>query len=362
MTLLCQYRYDALDRLIGQTPANEAQLQRFYCKSRLATEIHGALRHSIVQHGDLLLAQQQNAGGAFDTTLLTTDQQRSVLHMLKRTQQPRSVAYSPYGHRRPENGLLSLMGFNGEQPDPVTGHYPLGNGYRFFNPVLMRFNSPDSWSPFGKGGLNSYTYCGGEPINRVDSNGHSWTLARFFTHLFSKKTDFSETRMWKNLIKTADSNIAAKTPGSRMSPFTMDAIKLAKHRSEEEFGTLSQNASSLNMTPEEYATNKILWHQQYNVYDYYHLDGLDIITHTRNNISRIDRKMAVLTDLRDGFKHPEAQAHLDVYSTERIREVSNLNRLLNAPPAYVALPPYDALVPRVAPPSYENAMKAIRKS
>lgn len=52
---LCHYRYDALDRLIGHAQQDAQQHRRFYCKSRLATEIQGALQHSIVQHGDLLL-------------------------------------------------------------------------------------------------------------------------------------------------------------------------------------------------------------------------------------------------------------------------------------------------------------------
>jgi hypothetical protein len=76
------------------------------------------------------------------TILLATDQQRSVLNALDATQ-PHPLAYTPYGHRPSGNGLLSLLGFNGELPDPVTGHYHLGKGYRQFNPVLMRFNSPD---------------------------------------------------------------------------------------------------------------------------------------------------------------------------------------------------------------------------
>ncbi|WP_371916346.1 RHS repeat-associated core domain-containing protein [Pseudomonas sp. QTF5] len=94
-----------------------------------------------------------------------------MLNLLDATQ-PHALAYTPYGHRPPESGLLSLLGFNGERPDPVTGHYLLGNGYRAFNPVLMRFNSPDSWSPFGVGGLNAYAYCEGDPINRRDPTGH----------------------------------------------------------------------------------------------------------------------------------------------------------------------------------------------
>ncbi|WP_248914203.1 RHS repeat-associated core domain-containing protein [Pseudomonas moorei] len=170
-TLLCHYRYDALDRLTGQGLTNAPPLQHFYCKSRLATEIQGALRQSIFQQGDWLLAQQTQQGIEHDTALLATDQQRSVLNTLKANHQAQPIAYAPYGHRRFISGWLSLMGFNGERPDPLTGHYLLGNGYRAFNPVLMRFNSPDSLSPFGKGGLNSYAFCSGDPVNNIDPSG-----------------------------------------------------------------------------------------------------------------------------------------------------------------------------------------------
>ncbi|WP_256590850.1 MULTISPECIES: hypothetical protein [unclassified Pseudomonas] len=69
-TRLCQYSYDALDRLIANALPNEPEHQRFYCKSRLVTEIQGVVHHSIVQHGDRLLAEQKTEGNAFDTTLL----------------------------------------------------------------------------------------------------------------------------------------------------------------------------------------------------------------------------------------------------------------------------------------------------
>lgn len=165
-TVLSRYRYDPLDRLSTQT-----DIQRFYCNNRLATEVGGGVQTSLFQHDDQLLAQRQARADKIDTTLLATDQQRSVLNALDATR-PHAIAYSPYGYRPPENGLLSLLGFNGERPDPVTGHYHLGNGYRQFNPVLMRFNSPDSWSPFGKGGLNAYVYCVGDPVNFSDPTGH----------------------------------------------------------------------------------------------------------------------------------------------------------------------------------------------
>lgn len=171
-TLLCRYHYDALDRLVGCEPAQQSNIQRFYLKSRLTTEIQGPNQCSIFQQEDQLLGQQRRQGGAVETALLVTDQQRSVLQTFEAAQQ-HSMTYSPYGHRALEGGLFSVLGFNGEHPDPLTGHYVLGNGYRAFNPVLMRFNSPDNWSPFGDGGLNAYAYCAGDPVNRRDPTGHA---------------------------------------------------------------------------------------------------------------------------------------------------------------------------------------------
>ncbi|WP_421137637.1 RHS repeat-associated core domain-containing protein [Pseudomonas sp. NFX15] len=170
-TLLCRYHYDPLDRLVDCMPSAQPNAQRYYLKDRLATEIQGVMQRSIMQHDDQLLSQQQRQSGVVETRLLASDQQRSVLNVLD-VARPHPLAYSPYGHRPAESGLLSMLGFNGERPDPVTGCYLLGNGYRAFNPVLMRFNSPDSWSPFGEGGLNAYAYCVGDPVNLCDPTGH----------------------------------------------------------------------------------------------------------------------------------------------------------------------------------------------
>lgn len=132
-TVLCRYRYDPLDRVVDCALSAEAGIQRFYCKSRLATEIQGAVQRSVFQHDGQLLAQLRREDVKVDTALLSTDQQRSVLNVLD-ANRLHPLAYSPYGHRPAENGLLSLLGFNGERPDPVTGHYLLGNGYRAIQP------------------------------------------------------------------------------------------------------------------------------------------------------------------------------------------------------------------------------------
>nr|WP_257230285.1 RHS repeat-associated core domain-containing protein [Pseudomonas sp. SbOxS1]NYU02847.1 RHS repeat-associated core domain-containing protein [Pseudomonas sp. SbOxS1] len=91
------------------------------------------------------------------------------------------VAYSPYGQQSAQQKRMAHLGFNGEMCEARTDWYFLGNGYRVYNPRLMRFHSPDKFSPFGKGGMNAYMYCGGEPVNRVDPTGEgaSWFFERF---------------------------------------------------------------------------------------------------------------------------------------------------------------------------------------
>jgi len=79
------------------------------------------------------------------------------------------ISYAPYGHRHDLAGAAQC-GFNGEYFSSLVSKYFLGNGYRTFSPELMRFCSPDSFSPFIV--LNAYGYCGGDPVNHVDPTGH----------------------------------------------------------------------------------------------------------------------------------------------------------------------------------------------
>lgn len=97
-------------------------------------------------------------------------------------QQSNNFSYSPYGHRL---GSLNLLGFNGERLDSRLGSYFLGNGYRLVSPALMRFNVADSISPFGGGGLNSYSYCAGDPINFQDPSGH-FSVGSFLSGIYTR--------------------------------------------------------------------------------------------------------------------------------------------------------------------------------
>jgi RHS repeat-associated protein len=85
-----------------------------------------------------------------------------------------TTAYSPYGYA-PLSARPQLLGFCGYWRDERMAEYPLGNGYRVFSVGLMRFRSPDVASPFGEGGVNSYAYCNGDPINKLDRTGRAGT-------------------------------------------------------------------------------------------------------------------------------------------------------------------------------------------
>lgn len=79
--------------------------------------------------------------------------------------------YTPYGFS--PRSAQSALRLAGQWYDPLTGNYLLGNGYRSYHPTLMRFSSSDRPSPFADGGLNSYAYCAGDPVNRTDPSGAS---------------------------------------------------------------------------------------------------------------------------------------------------------------------------------------------
>lgn len=109
--------------------------------------------------------------------LLATDRNQSIIAEIADGKHTR-IAYTTYGEQSAQEPVATALGFtiNSERRIDV---YILGNGYRPYNPTLMRFHSPDSWSPFGRGGLNAYMYCVGDPVNRVDPTGHfSWRKAR----------------------------------------------------------------------------------------------------------------------------------------------------------------------------------------
>ena len=147
--------------------SSDSSLRCFYQNNALHTVTQGEAYHTLLRSEFTPLAEQHPAAPA---ALLPTDGHGSVLLGLGDGQAGSAHAYAPYGHNPTALSASGLAAFNGERLEPATQLYLLGN-YRLYSPRLMRFYSPDNLSPFGKGGLNSYSYCSNDPINYTDSSG-----------------------------------------------------------------------------------------------------------------------------------------------------------------------------------------------
>nr|WP_314488140.1 RHS repeat-associated core domain-containing protein [uncultured Pseudomonas sp.] len=165
----CQYRYDTSGRVCDRLVDGELR-RSFFSGAQLTHERRG--EHCLALHGDGqgLFALTRIAEGVRQARLLGCDGQGSV--RLQLDVRAERCMYSAHGVTGPAEEDLPF-GFAGERREPLTGWY-IANGYRPYDPLLMTFLAPDSESPFGRGGLDAYAYCGGDPVNRTDPDGHSW--------------------------------------------------------------------------------------------------------------------------------------------------------------------------------------------
>ena len=140
----------------------------FYQQERLAliqdAQVQRRLMTSVIQTHAVLVEAMQ----ATPNVLLASDALLSTV-LISPQQKAKPYCYSPYGYEPTHPGLPA---FTGQIPEPVMCGYLLGNGYRLYSPLLMRFNSPDNWSPFGAAGINPYVYCKNDPVNHSDPSGH----------------------------------------------------------------------------------------------------------------------------------------------------------------------------------------------
>ncbi|MCE7764527.1 hypothetical protein GQL56_17935 [Pseudomonas putida] len=141
----------------------------FYQARRVTTVITERQCRSILRSFDAPLAETKTEVEA-SCNLLATDDKGSVFTVTG-VSTDEVHTYSAYGNTPNMPSPESLLGFNGERPEQL-GMYILGDGYRPYSPLLMRFLAADSLSPFGKGGINAYAYCAGDPTNYIDPTGH----------------------------------------------------------------------------------------------------------------------------------------------------------------------------------------------
>lgn len=142
------------------------------------------------------------------------------------------INYQPFGHQ--SDSRTGHIGFVGQIKEPKVSSYILGNGYRTYIPNLHRFCSADSYSPFGKGGINTYAYCRADPINKVDPTGHVSVFIRaIFTTLSSfvrggaTQNILSVRRFFEGYLDSAIRVISSRTSSIRsIGPISGSGVRL----------------------------------------------------------------------------------------------------------------------------------------
>lgn len=130
---------------------------------------------------------QENSSQQHVVLLATTSSQSIIAEIVDG--KTNAIGYTAYGEQSAQQEVVTQLGFNGQLRETKFGWYLLGNGYRAYNPRLMRFHSPDSLSPFGEGGLNAYMYCGGEPVMNSDPTGHVFGISDNVFSLFTNRVN-----------------------------------------------------------------------------------------------------------------------------------------------------------------------------
>lgn len=145
--------------------------KRFYQGQQLVTQVQGPnFSQTLLFAGGRCLSERQSAGNPVNPGLVATEFKGSVIDVVHGNDVTRHT-YTPYGYSPAVSAKFPRPGFNGALLELVTGCYMLGNGTRGYDPRIMRFTSPDRLSPFLKGGINSYAYCEGDPVNYSDPTG-----------------------------------------------------------------------------------------------------------------------------------------------------------------------------------------------
>jgi len=183
----------------------------FYQGDKLITVKQSEQHRAIFRNADMLLAEVQT-GEPSGSGLLATDDKGSVLSV-QDAAGLEGHNFSAYGQDPTLPSMRTTTGFNGEAYESVSASYLLGLGLRSYSPRLRRFCAADNWSPFGKGGLNAYGYCGCDPVNKIDRSGHAPTL-----HLGLEPSTLALS------YKKISSNIARFLPDNEQNIFS----KIAK--------------------------------------------------------------------------------------------------------------------------------------
>ena len=180
-TATATYGYDSQNRRIRKTVGGKTILYH-YCQDNLLiaeTLADGTtLREYVYLDGEPLALREYETNPG--TYYYLNDHLGTPQQLAKPDGTPVwKAAYLPYGQAQVRTATVANnLRFPGQYFDAETGlHY---NWNRFYDPATGRYISAD---PIGlQGGMNLYAYVGGDPTNRIDPLGLTWSSnARFFS-------------------------------------------------------------------------------------------------------------------------------------------------------------------------------------
>lgn len=131
------------------------------------------------------------------------------------------INYQPFGHQ--SNSLTGHIGFSDQIQEPRFSGYILGNGYRTYIPTLHRFCSADSYSPFGRGGINAYAYCRADPVNEVDPSGHMAGRIRKFVRGLFRRNRGNTTSRARQLGSSSERHLAGTIENGRIDAVSVSS-------------------------------------------------------------------------------------------------------------------------------------------
>ena len=121
-----------------------------------------------------------------DVSIFLDDHLGSVNVITDDTERAKEIIeYKPYGEFARHDFYgggeeVANFYFTGQRLDDEVGLYYYGA--RYYDSSLGRFITPDTivQDPSDPQTLNRYSYCGNNPINRVDLDGHKWSWKKFW--------------------------------------------------------------------------------------------------------------------------------------------------------------------------------------
>jgi RHS repeat-associated protein len=211
---LARYDYDFLRRRLTKG-VGSATTQYAYWGDRLTDEFDGASRQltSRYDFGDGVIRGELGGEGE---RWYFSDALGSVTALSKLDGQSQSSVaaryeYTSWGAQTSSGASSNQLGYTGQRLDVETGLMAMGNGERYYSPLLGRFTQQDSWTGAlaEPQTLNRYAYANGNPLRFVDPSGNQGQEPRGRIYRAAQDYGFDEKghNNWWNITK----NAAART-------------------------------------------------------------------------------------------------------------------------------------------------------